>query len=198
MQTKAKLGAILLLTSVVALPASAVTQRDNDVYFALTGVQAFSFTDSQNSVHSKQPWGGVTSNVSRPGAEGQIRIKAGREGSKAVAQWFKSKVGAGQTLVCDSKGNLPDELNFAAEGTLTFSVGGKTIICNDVLVGQGHFASANNWWMGGPAMKGAYVSFTGGTIQLCRGEGLNLPVPVTFTPQTPCSNHFNISAAPVN
>ena len=193
MTRASKWSAALLLTTVVGASAYAATQRDNDVYFAIAGVQNFSFADTEHSIHSGQPWGGISANVTRPGAEGHILVKAGRKGSSAVAQWFKTRVGGGQTLVCDSKGTFPDELNFAAKGTLRFSISGKNYTCNDILIGQGHFATVNNWWMGGPQMKGAHASFSGGTAQLCKADGEPLPVPVVFTPQTPCSNHFNIA-----
>lgn len=194
----AKWSTAILLTTALGVSADAATQRNNDVFFAIAGLDRFSFTESEHSVHSKQPWGGISSNVSRPGAEGHILVKAGRQASGAVANWFKTRVGGGQTLVCDSKGTFPDELNFAARGTLRFSIAGKNFTCDDVLIGQGHFATANNWWMGGPQMKGAHVSFSGATAQLCRAEGEAVPVGVLFSPQTPCTNHFNISRVAVN
>jgi len=191
------IGAVLCIAAFSSSTGFAATQRDNDVFFAITGVESFSFQESEHSIHSNQPWGGVSSNVTHPGAEAHILVKAGRKGSRSVAQWFKDRVGSGQTLVCDSKGNLPDELNFAARGTMTFSIGGKTFVCPDILIGQGHFATANNWWMGGPKMQGAHASFSGGTTQMCRIEGQPLPAAVVFTPQTPCTNHFNIGVLQV-
>ena len=184
---------IMASLQIMSAHADAATQRDNDVYFAITGVQSFSYTDSEHSIHSDQPWSGIVSNTSHPGSEGHILVKAGRKGSSAVAQWFKDRVAAGQTLACDSKGNFPDELNFSARGTLIFVVGTRQITCEDILIGQGHFATANNWWMGGPHMQGAHVSVTGATTQTCRVFNQVLPVEVIFSPQTPCSNHFNIS-----
>ncbi|MBB3173443.1 hypothetical protein FHR90_001266 [Endobacter medicaginis] len=183
------------LAGVIASAAFAVTMRDNEVFFDVAGVQAFSFQEAGHSIHSKQPWGGVSADVSRPGGQGRILVKAGRKASSFVAAWFKSAVGAGQTLVCDSRGTFPDELNFAVRGTLRFTAGGRAFTCNDFVVGQGHFATANNWWLGSPKMSGTHVSLSGATAQLCTTPiaGHDIPVPVTFAPQTPCSNHFSIS-----
>lgn len=187
----ALLGSAALL--VAALPSQAATQHDNDVFFAIAGVTQFDFSETAHSVSKDQPYGGTTAKVSKSGAEAQIVVKAGRHGTPKVAEWFKTQVGSGQTLVCDSKGTFPDKLNFAVKGTLKMTVGDKTITCQDVLVGQGHFGVNNNWWMGGPNMQGAHVSLTGATIQTCKVEGKVLPVEVVFTPQTPCVNHFSIS-----
>jgi hypothetical protein len=177
----------------VALPAWAVSEHNNEVFFAINGISAFQFTETAHSVTKKQPYSGTTSDVSNPGAEARIVVKAGRKKSTDVAKWFKTQVGSGQTLVCDSKGNFPDELNFAVQGTLKMTIGDKKITCQNILVGQGHFGLNNNWWMGGPNMQGAHVSLSGATVQTCSVEGKALPVEVVFSPQTPCVNHFNIS-----
>lgn len=184
-----------LLLGLATSAALAVTMRDNEVFFDIAGLETFSFQEADHSIHSKQPWGGVSANVSRPGGQGRILVKAGRKASSFVAAWFRNAVGAGQTAVCDSRGTFPDELNFATRGTLQFSAGGHTFTCGNFVVGQGHFATANNWWIGGPKMTGTHVSLSGVTAQLCTTpiQGLTVPVPVTFTPQTPCSNHFSIS-----
>ena len=103
-------------------------------------------------------------------------------------------VASGQTLACDSAGSAPNKLNFAVRGTLTLQLVGQAspIVCEDVLIGQGHFGANNNWWMGGPNMSGAHVSITGTTVQRCKQKGNLLGVEVVFSPQTPCVNHFSI------
>lgn len=189
---QALIGAAALLIA-AALPAHATTQHDNEVFFSVPGITEFSFTQTGHSVTKGQPFGGTTTNVNNPGAQARMVIKAGRKGSTPVAEWFKSQIGAGQTLACDSAGVFPKDLNFAVQGTLSMVVGNKKITCQDVLIGQGHFVGANNWWMGGPQMQGVHVVTTGATFQSCKAEGKLLPVKVTFTPQTPCVNHFNMS-----
>lgn len=176
-----------------ASAAQSATEHDNDVFFAIAGVEDFDFQEEAHSITDGQPYSGTSSEVSDPGAEGKITVKAGRKGSEDVAEWFKDQVGAGQTVVCDSSGTFPDKLNFAVEGTLKMTVGDNKVTCNDVLVAQGHFGANNNWWMGGPHMNGAHVSISGATAQFCSVEDSPLPALVVFSPQTPCVNHFNIS-----
>jgi hypothetical protein len=187
--TRAAIGAVAFASATFA--ATAATQHNNDVFFAINGLQSFSFAETAHSITSGQPYGGVTSGVS--GGKGKITVKAGRKGSTQVADWFKQQVGAGQTLVCDSKGTYPDKLNFAVEGTLTIGeVNGRTVECDNVIVAQGHFATTNNWWMGGPYMRGAHISYGGATEQTCRIKGSIIPAIVVFAPQTPCVNNFSI------
>jgi hypothetical protein len=188
---RVKQAAIGLATLLLAtFAATAATQHDNYVYFALAGVQYFNFAPTAVNITSGQPYGGTTSGVSQAGKQGFILVKAGRKGSTGVAQWFQQQVGAGQTLVCNSTSTFPKELNFAVEGTLTMQVGGKTITCDNIIVAQG--APFKNWWMGGPYMAGAHVGPSGATIQSCWVKDSLLPTEVIFSPATPCNNHFNI------
>ena len=187
--TRAGVGAAALAAATFA--ATAATQHNNDVFFTINGLKSFNFQETAHSITNGQPYGGVTSGI-RSG-KGAITVKAGRKGSTDVANWFKQEVGAGQTLVCDSKGTYPDKLNFAVEGTLTIgSVSGKTVTCDNVIVAQGHFGTTNNWWMGGPYMRGAHISYGGATEQTCHISGSIIPAVVVFAPQTPCVNNFSI------
>src|SRR5271165_5072747 len=117
---------------------------NNEVYFAIPGVESFVFTPIAYSVTSGKAYGGTTSRVSKPSAEGEILVKADHKKSSSVASWFKTQVGAGQTLVCDSTGTFPDKLNFAVKGNLTMKVGTETITSNNITVDQGHFFATNN------------------------------------------------------
>lgn len=193
--TKRFFGA-LALAVVIAAPATATTEHDNDVFFALPGLESVTFTETGHDITSDQPYSGATASTPESG-RGQITVKAGRKGSSDVADWFKTQVASGQTLACDSKDTFPDKLNFAVEGTLKMTVGGDEITCDNVIVAQGHFGTNNNWWMGGPDMQGVHVSVSGVTGQFCRKKGSVLPVLVTFSPQTPCVNNFNFSVISV-
>jgi hypothetical protein len=182
------LGLLLLASA----PGYATSTHDNKVFFAMPGLQGFTFTETSHSVTKGQPYGGVTSKVEKKG-QGLIVVNAGRSGSTGVATWFMANVAAGQTLVCDSKGSAPNQLNFAVLGTLTLELTGQApIVCEDVLVAQGHFGVNNNWWMGGKNMSGAHVSLSGATVQKCKQKSLLGFVEVVFSPQTPCVNHFSI------
>lgn len=186
-------GATILL---IAAGAMATTEHDNYVDFDLDGVTEFTFTPNATDgykVTEGQPFDGVTSSVS--GEHGWINVKAGRHGSSDVAEWFEQQVGSGATAACDSSGNFPDNLNFAVAGTLTFTVSnGASYTCDDVIIGQGHFTGANNWWVGGPHMQGVHASIGGGVYQNCDQKGTHVtPTEVTFMPETPCSNTFSMS-----
>jgi hypothetical protein len=185
-----KTGIGLAVLGAATFGANAATQHDNQMYIAIAGVTAFNFVQTGYSITSGQPYGGTSASVSNSCAQAQITVKAGSKGSTSVAQWFKTQVGAGQTLVCDTKGTFPNDLNFAVQGTMTMTVGGKNITCDGVIVAQGNFATVNNWWMGSPTMKDAHVGPTGATVQTCK-QG-SLPIEVIFSPQTPCVNNFSI------
>jgi hypothetical protein len=184
---------LALLPVLAAAPGHATSIHANEVFFAMPGLQGFTFTETAHSVTTGQPYKGVTSKVDKAG-QGVIVVNAGRSGSKEVATWFMENVASGQTLACDSKGSAPDKLNFAVRGTLTLQLVGQAspIVCEDVLIGQGHFGVNNNWWMGGPNMSGTHVSISGATVQRCTQKGNLLGVEVVFSPQTPCVNHFSI------
>jgi hypothetical protein len=179
--------------------AGAGDPPDNYVYFALPGVSAFSFIVTGSSITPGKKMGRLSAGTDANG--GYINVPAQRKGSTDVANWFKRAVGSGQTLACDSKSTFPEKLNFAVQGTLVTTTGtgsnAVTVTCDNVIVAQGHDASNNNWWMGGPDMKGVHVSFSGITFQKCAVKGKTLPAEVVFTPATPCVNHFNLSVNPL-
>jgi hypothetical protein len=182
-----------LLSLLAAAPGHATSIHANEVFFAMPGLQGFTFTATSHSVTKGQPYKPGTSRVDKPG-QGVIVVNAGRSKSEDVATWFMGKVASGQTLACDSKGSAPRELNFAVLGTLTLELNGQSpIVCEDVVIGQGSFGLNNNWWMGGKNMSGVHVSLSGATVQKCKQKGGLLGfVEVAFTPQTPCVNHFSI------
>jgi hypothetical protein len=192
-------GAGLGILIATVATAAAGDPPDNYVYFALPGVTGFNFSGTGSSITDGKKMGTVSSGTDSNGA--YINIPAQRKGSTDVAGWFKQKVGSGQTLACDSKSTFPKKLNFAVQGTLEITTGtgsnALTVTCDNVIVAQGHDASNNNWWMGGPNMKGVHVSYTGITFQKCTVKGKALPAEVIFTPATPCVNHFNLSVNPL-
>jgi hypothetical protein len=162
MTTLARTAISLAVLAVTTVAAVAATEHDNDAFFAINGLQSFTFSETSHSITSGQPYSGASASVSS--GKGQITVKAGRKASDSVAAWFRQQVGSGQTLVCDTKGTYPDQLNFAVEGTMSIgSSDGKTIECDNIVVAQGNFGQFNNWWMGGPGMKGAHIGPSGAT-----------------------------------
>ena len=156
------------------LAVGAATMRDNDVYFGVNGLKAFKFVQTGHSITSGQPYGGASATMDKEG-RGQLIVKAGRKASTSVAAWFKQHAGAGQTLVCNTTGTYPKDLNFAVEGTMIMQVGDKTVTCDNIIVAQGNYLTSNNWWMAGPAMKGAHIGPSGATEQTCSVTGALLP-----------------------
>jgi len=41
----------------------------------------------------------------------------------------------------------PEELNFAIQGTLTLTDSNGTYTCPNIIIGQGHYPTVNNWWI---------------------------------------------------
>lgn len=162
---QAGIGLAVLLGATFS--ASAASEHDNEVFFAIAGIQNFTFTQTAYNITSGQPYSGASGSVTNAGEMAQITVKAGRKGSSGVATWFQQQVG------------------------------GKTVTCDNIIVAQGNFGTTNNWWMGGPNMKGVHISLSGATIQKCSVQGSLLPAAVIFTPQTPCVNNFSISVNPL-
>ncbi|MBD9415564.1 hypothetical protein IB234_13460 [Pseudomonas sp. PDM16] len=186
-----------IIATLTAAPALAVKEHDNKVYFDGPALQAVSFQQAASNGYSitrNQPFSGVSASIEK----GQImlNVRAGRKKSGEVSSWFKSVIGGGQTLACDSSGTYPKELNFAVRGDLNFTMNNRKITCKDMVIGQGSFGENNNWWVSSPSMTGIHISISGATALSCSAEGAYLPVVVAFTPKTPCVSHFNI--APLN
>jgi hypothetical protein len=76
---------------------------------------------------------------------GQLIVKAGRKASTSVAAWFKQQAGSGQTLVCNTTGTYPKDINFAVEGTMIMQVGDKTVTCDNIIVAQGNYLTTGGW-----------------------------------------------------
>ncbi len=115
------------------------TQHDNEFNFnPQQNIYSVVFKFSDYIVTYGQPWGGVTSDG------GKITVKAGRKGSKECAEWFKDYVSSDFSNMIHTVGghNLPDNLNFAIKGTLTFDNQDF-----EICLGQGHRESTgeNNW-----------------------------------------------------
>lgn len=165
------------------------TIRDNEVELKLAGIKITSFEVQQHSISSGQPYGGVS--VVSPD---KLNIKAGRHGSSQVANDFKSWAGQGVVIGCQKDDTYPRDLNFAVYGTLTFEHDGKTYQIKDLILAQGHNnAGRNNWWLGGPHMKGGSVDpLAGAAIATANVPG-HLPAEVAFVASFMCISHFDLT-----
>lgn len=184
-----------LESSILTQKKVLVSAHDNDIFFDVVGMKGVSFTETDHSITSGQPYHGASSGIKKEAGHDQafIRVNAGRKKSDQVAKWFKNRAGKGQTVVCDSAGTYPNELNFAVQGTLKITnVSDEVIVCDNFIIAQGHFGANNNWWISSPTMQGAHVSISGAGMQWCTIEGKLLPIIAIFSPKTPCVNHFSI------
>ena len=188
MKSKFVFSALALCMTASSLTAHATKEHDNDVYLHTNGLTGCSFTETGHSITSGQPYSGTTAS----GSDGKctITVKAGRKKSSSVADWFTQQIGTGNAIACDSSGPMPDELNFAVEGTLTLTQGDTVMTCENMIVAQGNFSSVNNWWLGGSDVKSGGVPFIGPIVGVCSSGGI-VPTAVTYTPQQPCVNNFN-------
>ena len=48
---------------------------------------------------------------------------------------------------------MPEELNFAFKGNMSFTFNGKTYSGENVVLAQGSNKHGSNWWIGGPDMS---------------------------------------------
>lgn len=119
------------------------TEHDNWVYLEpYMWNPTLAYEQADHSITSGQPWGGVSTGT--PDLDWGIDVKAGRHGSRSVADWFRSHASVA-TCTADCSTNWPSELNFAITGTITINGTGYPIT-----IGQGSTFGKNNWWIGGP------------------------------------------------
>ena len=136
----------------VAEDAVGATIRKNEFKFLLPGVSNFNFSIVDYCVTEGQPFEGISTIVCD--VEGAtLYVKAGRHKSSETASWFKTVIETGATIGCDTDADLPEELNFAFRGNMSFTFRDKTYSGENVVLAQGSNAFRNNWWIGGPDMS---------------------------------------------
>lgn len=143
--------AVMSAMLICTLPVYGVTARDNYLYFP--GVEKFGWHEAHHKITEGQPWEYIHSWYND--STGVIHIKAGREGSEEVADWFKERAvvdGVGKAIATreDNPAGWPDKLNFATNGHMNLVDGqGRKAQCKGLVIGQGHKGLENNWWVGG-------------------------------------------------
>jgi hypothetical protein len=165
--------------------------RDNEVQFRLTGISIQAFDVTDHSITPGQPYEGVT-----VAASDKLNVRAGREKSEKVGQWFKSTANTGVVIGCSAHSDYPKELNFAILGNLKFISGGTTYNVNDVLLAQGRQRdrSRNNWWIGGPSMTGGGIEPIAGIAEATAYSDRNVPIAkVAFVTPDGCESHFDVT-----
>lgn len=145
------------------LPAYGKSIHDNHVYFLNFAegdmVAGIGFNLKHYSITGGQPWGGISTGMDHydDSRAGYIDVRAGRHGSEDVANWFKARVNlavATRQLEWDPDNDRPHKLNFAIIGDLVLKAKGSppnggSVLCRDIVIGQGHVGAYNNWWIGG-------------------------------------------------
>lgn len=135
------------------------TQRTNEVKFYISGVSDFKFDVTDYKVSDGQPAEkNVTSELSSDKTYWNLTINAGRHGTSEVAKWFEDHISngsaSGAAIGCDTFDKMPEKLNFAYMGDISFKIDNKKYIGKDIVIAQGHNArSRNNWWIGGRNMQ---------------------------------------------
>lgn len=137
--------------------------HDNEFVFNIEGLSDVSFTEKDHCISHGQPYEGVTCHGKT------LVVKAGRHKTSDVSHWFMNNAHGGGVIAKTFNDHQPAELNFAVRGKLTLTVNGTKYTIDDFLIGQGSYASHNNWWIGSKDMIG--VTW-GGTVDLKYAEGL--------------------------
>lgn len=128
--------------------------RYNNIYF--NGVDAVQWKEKEYCVTDGQPYKGSKAQ------NDQILVKAGRKGSTQCATEFNGNMQV-VNMIASKSGHpnseiKPRMLNFAVVGDAVFTLAGKQYECKDLRLGQGHFGSHNNWWIGAPNCFGSSIS----------------------------------------
>lgn len=145
----------LSCAALCAVSADAQTMRKNEFYFSTPNLsQPFHFVLKDYKVTAGQPYGGVSSSIDTNKHYAYIYVNAGRKKSDLVAYWFLRRIEPGAALGSGAtNAKMPAELNFGIMGDLTISAGETTLVCRDVVFGQGsQVILGNNWWVGGRHM----------------------------------------------
>jgi len=74
-------------------------------------------------------------------------VHARRHESSSVVDWFKDRadVAVADMVVLD---DLPGKLNFAVYGDMVVKGHNGSVKCRNIVIGQGHTGTFNNWWIG--------------------------------------------------
>lgn len=129
------------------------TIRTNNFTLEMSGLSDLKFEINSHSITDGQPWEGI-SKIECNDKGCTMSVMAGRKDSNSTANWFADAIKPGSAVGCDTIDNMPDQLNFAFKGTMSFDHGGNTYTGNDVVIAQGSTDDfQNNWWIGGAKMS---------------------------------------------
>lgn len=111
-------------------------------------LSSISYVDNSAHVTQGEKYS-VPPTISQSGRVFKITLSADRKGSSDTADSFNSSSGGTAfEYAASGGGGTPDKLNFWFTLTLNFETaqGSAQVSLN---IGQGHYATTNNWWIGG-------------------------------------------------
>ncbi len=137
-------------------------EHDNEFILDLwTGINQVKLIIREYCITEGQPWDEKNNLMERKGGGGtswSFCIKAGRKKSPGVANWFRDKIYGGNAVGCKVQlDSLPNELNFAFMGELSFIYQNKEVLIPDIVIAQGNNGINNNWWFGSALMSNGMV-----------------------------------------
>jgi hypothetical protein len=127
-----------------------VEKHDNEFTLTCSEITSIEYRTNRAYVSTGQPFD-VPPEISRKGSEWKIIFKSGRHKTSAVSKSFMAAAGGSKLSVITSASGdkTPEELNFYFGLKISIETR-KDGRLDDVLVylGQGSYASTNNWWFG--------------------------------------------------
>ncbi|MDD5274025.1 MAG: hypothetical protein PHU14_15070 [Methylovulum sp.] len=109
-----------------------------------------------------------------------LELDCDRSGDAGIANKFRADCGGICHMFAPDKGSIngPAQLNFYFAITITLTPGGLSYP-NTVYLGQGHYGSSNNWWIGGdriisPSSSAAALTILDATV--CTPDRLNTTI----------------------
>ena len=122
------------------------SSHSNTVTLESSLIESISYIDGSFVISDGQPYESGPTAKDKGNGVWEITVNCGRHKTSEVADKFNSLCG-GQYHEYAPKGGggTPDELNFMFGITVAF----KNATPITLYLGQGHYSSHNNWWIGG-------------------------------------------------
>lgn len=126
------------------------SSHDNDIVINGGMVTAVQYVDNSLVISEGQPSSPPPS-ITQKGSKWTITMDCGRHGTSSVADSFNKYCGGKHHEYAPDGGGggTPDKLNFYFRVNLTIELNGQSYDVNNVCLAQGHYATTNNWWIGG-------------------------------------------------
>ena len=131
-------------------------QRDslaiNELKFTLNALSNLKIDLEEYFVNTEDSWAGFV-DLTKENVFYNLKIRARRENSSEIADWFSSKIRGGHAFGMGTKEKMPSKLNFAFRTTFSLDYNGRTYKAENIICAQSY--SINNeplWWIGSSEM----------------------------------------------